>query len=779
MSYLVNDFLIEPVLRHARHFSRSNTPRDSIPSRPSSSAKNHENAVEDEAEHAETIEDREISINTANCSDYTTVLDLPLENSPTIEHRSLTNNMDDGQDFELTALSSILGNEFSEPSEASVLSEDGSSENSISNNLSPISLSHTRANSLNDGNIDPPSESHRSPARAQVEANSRRSMGNEFPEPSVVPSLSENGPSENSISYNPPQARPSQSRTNSTYTSNGDLTNETYGRPARDHPEVNSRRSTLDGGAARETNRTRNSSLPEDDGMGILRQQILSIQAMDIETDEKARLMHQLLNRNYSEAQELAKQQIVTSTPSNIISQERPTTPGSLSFFLWQMNSSPDPSAKEKNHIFQLSPEDLKPSFVSLEVQENDDIGETGVKDEVLVLGCRHYQRNVKLQCSACEKWYNCRLCHDDVEDHVLDRKATKNMLCMLCGYAQRAGEFCVECGERTAWYYCEVCKLWDNDTSKSIYHCNDCGICRKGLGIGKDFFHCKTCGTCMSTAVEHSHKCIERVSDCNCPICGEYMFTSPSPVVFMPCGHSIHKACYDEHLKLSYKCPICSKSTINMETQFRNLDRAVDSQPMPPQFRDTKAMVSCNDCFAKSAVPYHWLGLKCAICDSYNTAQLSILSDPVVEVATEEENDDHASAVHDSDAPLTRLGPSLSRYRRHSAHVNQAEITDRSSRRLSPTVRPQRIGRSVSPPAGQRFNDGTISAQDTDDSAEEDELDFWGLDEPRSITSGENLDEEEDDSDDDDGDDDEDSALEDCEEGEEEEDKFALFGHR
>jgi hypothetical protein len=35
-------------------------------------------------------------------------------------------------------------------------------------------------------------------------------------------------------------------------------------------------------------------------------------------------------------------------------------------------------------------------------------------------------------------------------------------------------------------------CKLWDDDPEKSIYHCNDCGICRIGQGLGKDFFHCK-----------------------------------------------------------------------------------------------------------------------------------------------------------------------------------------------------------------------------------------------------------------------------------------------
>lgn len=102
-------------------------------------------------------------------------------------------------------------------------------------------------------------------------------------------------------------------------------------------------------------------------------------------------------------------------------------------------------------------------------------------------------------------------------------------------------------------------------------------------------------------------------------------MFTSPKPLVFMPCGHSIHRKCYQEHEKTSYKCPICNKSFRNMESQFRNLDASIQGQPMPPEFRDTKATVLCNDCCAKSTTGYHWLGLKCAICNSYNTVELQI----------------------------------------------------------------------------------------------------------------------------------------------------------
>ncbi len=74
----------------------------------------------------------------------------------------------------------------------------------------------------------------------------------------------------------------------------------------------------------------------------------------------------------------------------------------------------------------------------------------------------------------------------------MLPRRETSNMLCMLCGHAQKVGDICVRCGESAARYYCNICKLWNDDPDKSVYHCNDCGICRVGEGLGKDFIHCK-----------------------------------------------------------------------------------------------------------------------------------------------------------------------------------------------------------------------------------------------------------------------------------------------
>ncbi|GIK02666.1 hypothetical protein Aspvir_006725 [Aspergillus viridinutans] len=377
--------------------------------------------------------------------------------------------------------------------------------------------------------------------------------------------------------------------------------------------------------------------LPEDDGMGVLRKKIHAIRDLQSSNEEKARMIHELMTERYNASQ--GKKILISTSPralppSSPQLSERSVTPishcGSLSSDHAPTNPTSTASASHQiEDTYKLTAEDLRPTFFPKPESNSPvcDFEDADVEDvEEACLGCRHYKRNVKLQCFACKKWYTCRFCHDEVEDHHLDRPKTENMLCMLCGHAQPAAAVCRQCGEHAAQYYCNICKLWDNDSNKSIYHCNDCGICRIGQGLGKDFFHCRTCSVCLPISIENTHRCIERSTQCDCPICGDYMFTSPETVVFMRCGHSIHQKCLSEYSKSSYRCPICSKTIANMESTFRNLDRTIQSQPMPSEFKDTSALIHCNDCGAKSVVRYHWLGLKCDMCESYNTAQIRLL---------------------------------------------------------------------------------------------------------------------------------------------------------
>ncbi len=249
-------------------------------------------------------------------------------------------------------------------------------------------------------------------------------------------------------------------------------------------------------------------SLPANDGHGAMRKRILDIRQMNASNEDKARLIHDIMTEQYNSSQASLHAPRVGGPHSqaSLVRQERPFSPNSAfsnpSAPATATSISTSPTAYTIN-FYNLRPHDLMPTYVPkpTNVTLTTSAGQSRVEsvdqdseneEDLKILGCEHYRRNVKLQCSACSRWYTCRFCHDRSEDHSLNRRKTENMLCMLCGRAQPAGDICVDCGEPGARYYCDFCKLWDDDNTKSIYHCNDCGICRVGQGLGRDFFHCK-----------------------------------------------------------------------------------------------------------------------------------------------------------------------------------------------------------------------------------------------------------------------------------------------
>lgn len=356
---------------------------------------------------------------------------------------------------------------------------------------------------------------------------------------------------------------------------------------------------------------TPGTSLPEDDGMRTLRAKMHEIQHLAASTEEKARAMHLLMTKDY----------ITLNNPDHHVSD------------LFQRGPLCHP-VRSSDNPYNITSQDLEPSYCS-----------DHINDEGTGLGCAHYSRNVKVQCFDCNQWHPCRHCHDASPNlpfpHGLNRKMTRNMLCMLCSTPQPAGPTCTNCGVDSAYYYCSKCKLWDNDSTKSIYHCDDCGICRRGEGLGRDYVHCKRCNVCISISTSSTHPCVERATDCDCPLCLDYLFSSSLPVVSLACGHYMHGSCYKDLMHVTYRCPVCNKSAVNMELQWRKLDDEIRLQPMPEdEFEDSaaakanpthrrvprKVFVGCNDCGGRGWSAFHWLGLKCPHCDGYNTSQTALL---------------------------------------------------------------------------------------------------------------------------------------------------------
>jgi hypothetical protein len=128
-------------------------------------------------------------------------------------------------------------------------------------------------------------------------------------------------------------------------------------------------------------------------------------------------------------------------------------------------------------------------------------------------LGCKHYKRDCKLFAACCGRFFVCRHCHDEnIQGHHINRYATQLVLCMRCLSIQPVDQNCASsrCKHKTmGGYFCGVCKFYDNDRDKAIFHCEFCHVCK--LGRKAESFHCHICGRCFSKAVMATHPCLTR----------------------------------------------------------------------------------------------------------------------------------------------------------------------------------------------------------------------------------------------------------------------------
>ncbi|XP_048450212.1 RING finger and CHY zinc finger domain-containing protein 1 isoform X1 [Rhincodon typus] len=237
----------------------------------------------------------------------------------------------------------------------------------------------------------------------------------------------------------------------------------------------------------------------------------------------------------------------------------------------------------------------------------------------VALLKCSHYSRSCRLQAPCCGNFYICRLCHDDMENHQMDRFKVTQVQCAKCETIQQVKKTCEKCKTVFGEYYCDICHLFDVD--KKQYHCPPCGICR--IGPKDDFFHCVKCNLCLATHLRGNHKCVENVSRQNCSVCMEDIHTSRIGAHVLTCGHLLHKTCYEMLFnKGAYRCPLCMQSAVDMTKYWEELDLEIAQTAMPSDYQNMIVKIMCNDCQLHSTTPFHVLGLKCSGCGSYNTAQ-------------------------------------------------------------------------------------------------------------------------------------------------------------
>nr|CAG4649324.1 EOG090X05XL [Scapholeberis mucronata] len=194
--------------------------------------------------------------------------------------------------------------------------------------------------------------------------------------------------------------------------------------------------------------------------------------------------------------------------------------------------------------------------------KKNKAAGEQTTAERKVDPKSKQIKKNKKpIKTPCCNKVYTCRFCHDEKEDHTLNRKNVDEIMCSVCETKQPVQQHCSNCGILFGQYFCGKCKLID-DEDKKQYHCEGCGICRVG---GRDkFFHCQTCDMCLPKKLENQHR------------------------------------------------------------YWRILDDEIASTPMPVEYQNYFVTILCNDCHKFSEVPMHPLGAKCqnAPCGSYNTCR-------------------------------------------------------------------------------------------------------------------------------------------------------------
>jgi ribosomal protein S27E len=70
------------------------------------------------------------------------------------------------------------------------------------------------------------------------------------------------------------------------------------------------------------------------------------------------------------------------------------------------------------------------------------------------------------------------------------------------------------------------------------------------------------------------------------------------------------------------FKCPICQTSLIDMTMDWQRLDNERQHWLLPEQLRNFLVKVQCRDCRKESETNFHFIGLKCPSCGSYNTVR-------------------------------------------------------------------------------------------------------------------------------------------------------------
>ena len=133
----------------------------------------------------------------------------------------------------------------------------------------------------------------------------------------------------------------------------------------------------------------------------------------------------------------------------------------------------------------------------------------------------------------------------------------------------------------------------------------------------------------CIDVQLFEEHDCKVGKYISNCPVCQDDLFCSRAPWHEMPCGHAIHWHCFRELASYDFRCPVCKKTADTpdrMIATWSNMALEIALQPLPPELAKVADIV-CVDCEKPDEYrKWHFLGVQCRRCSSFNTRVERIL---------------------------------------------------------------------------------------------------------------------------------------------------------
>lgn len=228
---------------------------------------------------------------------------------------------------------------------------------------------------------------------------------------------------------------------------------------------------------------------------------------------------------------------------------------------------------------------------------------------------------------------------------------------------------------------HCDSCGICRVGLKENLYHCNTCGTCFNLINpeTNESIEHICIGQTSLLGTIS-SEKQNQKIDwkEGVCVICMENTFDSQISSFPLKCNHFIHSECFNQMVQQgSYKCPCCKKSICDMSAQWNYQRQMIKSHPLPKDLipinlndiidspwgkfkvfgtksieqnlfytgefvdwvvsnskkalgvlnadsvrKNVYKQIHCNDCGNKSNSPFHFYGLECNVCGSFNTQE-------------------------------------------------------------------------------------------------------------------------------------------------------------